>query len=169
MIFLTSCLSEKEHISLKEEEELEENLLFNSGKNYYFSSLNFDLDPAKARNAINKFNQFVKKYPQSSKVKEAYSMLHDLLKKIEKKNYCIADSYFLMGRYKTSLKFFQDLIQYFPESRFKEKILYKICISQFFLSRKKDFFKSYNEYMKHFSYHIHAKKLKMLYKKLKKL
>ncbi len=145
----------------------EEETLFEQGKRHYFSSLNFDLDQTKTNIAINKFNQFIKEYPDSSKIKEAYRLLDNLLKKIEKKNYCIANSYFLMGRYQASLIYFQDLINDFPESRFKEKVMYKICVSQYQLSKKKDFVKSYEKYMNDFSYSSNAKKLKILYKKLK--
>ncbi|WP_185857159.1 outer membrane protein assembly factor BamD [Blattabacterium cuenoti] len=145
----------------------EEDTLFEQGKRYYLSSLNFDLDQTKTDIAISKFNQFIKKYPDSSKIKEAYRILNNLLKKIEKKNYCIANSYFLMNRYQASLIYFKDLINDFPESCFKEKIMYKICVSQYKLSKKKDFVRSYNEYMKNFPYSYNAKKLKILYKKLK--
>ncbi|WP_185866983.1 outer membrane protein assembly factor BamD [Blattabacterium cuenoti] len=144
----------------------EEEALFYKGKRHSLSSLNFDLDQTKTDIAINNLNQFIEKYPDSSKIKEAYRLLNNLLEKIEKKNYYIANSYFLMRRFQASLIYFQDLITDFPESRFKEKIMYKICVSQYQLSRKKDFVKSYNEYMKNFSYSSNAKKLKVLYKKL---
>ncbi|WP_185860553.1 outer membrane protein assembly factor BamD [Blattabacterium cuenoti] len=94
-------------------------------------------------------------------------MLNNLLTKIEKKNYCIANSYFLMQRYQASLIYFKDLINDFPKSHFKEKVMYKICVYQYQLSKKKDFIKSYEEYMKNFPYSFNVKKLKVLYKKLK--
>ncbi|WP_185861983.1 outer membrane protein assembly factor BamD [Blattabacterium cuenoti] len=143
--------------------------LFKSGKNYYYSSINFDLDKTKTCVAINKINQFIREYPNSCNVKEAYRLLNDLLKKIEDKNYNIADSYFLMGRYQVSLIYFKNLIKNFPDGFFKEQILYKICLSQYKLSKKKDFFRSYEEYMKYFSHLSNAKKLKFLYKKLKNI
>ncbi|WP_185872060.1 outer membrane protein assembly factor BamD [Blattabacterium cuenoti] len=171
MSFFESCvISKKKYVSLeleKENELIEENL-FESGKYYYFSSLNFNLDKNKTDIAINKFNQFIKKYPKSLKIKEVYKLLNDLLMKIERKNYYIANLYFIMHKYQTSLDYFQDFIKDFPESNFKEKVLYKICVSQYKLYKKKDFIKSYNDYMKYFSYYKNnTKKLKILYKKLK--
>ncbi|WP_185876672.1 outer membrane protein assembly factor BamD [Blattabacterium cuenoti] len=150
-------------------ESKEEEDLFKSGKEYYNSSLSYNLDQEKTDIAINKLNQFIKNYPNSPKVKEVYDLLNNLFFKIERKNYCIADSYFLMGRYQASLIYFQNLIKNFPRSIFKEKVLYKICVSQYKLRRKKDFFNSYYEYLKHFKFHSNSKKLKILYKKLEKL
>ncbi|WP_185859135.1 outer membrane protein assembly factor BamD [Blattabacterium cuenoti] len=169
--FFESCFifSEKKPVLSWKEDESGEKGLFESGKHHYFSSLNFDLDQTKTNIAINKLNQFVREYPDSSKIKEAYRLINNLLMKIEKKNYCIADSYFLMRRYQASLIYFQDFIRDFPESHLKEKVLYKICVSQYQLSRKKDFFKSYYEYMKCFPHHSNAKKLKVLYKRLTNL
>ncbi|WP_185853174.1 outer membrane protein assembly factor BamD [Blattabacterium cuenoti] len=166
--FFESCFlfSEKKFVFSGKENESGEEGLFESGKRHYFSSLNFDLDQTKTNNAINKLNQFIREYPDSSKIEEAYRLINDLLMKIERKNYCIADSYFLMRRYQASLIYFQDLMRDFPESHFKEKVLYKICVAQYQLSRKKDFLKSYNEYMKCFPHYSNAKRLKVLYKKL---
>ncbi|WP_185861111.1 outer membrane protein assembly factor BamD [Blattabacterium cuenoti] len=145
----------------------EEGSFFEKVKNHYLSSLDFNLDQTKTDVAIDKLNQFIQKYPDGSKIKEAYRLLNNLLEKIERKNYCIANSYFLMHRYRASLIYFQDLINDFPESSFKEKIMYKICVSQYQLSKKKDFGKSYEKYMDNFPYSSNAKKLKVLYKKLK--
>lgn len=64
---------------------LEEETLFEKGRYYYLSSLNFNLDQTKTNIAINKFNQLIKEYPDSSKIKEAYRLLNNLLKKSKKK------------------------------------------------------------------------------------
>jgi len=156
-----SCLFFPENKSISSEEEV----LFEKGKRSYLFSLNFNLDQTNTEIAIDKLNQFIKKYPNSLKIKEAYKLLDNLLYKIEKKNYCIANSYFLIQKYQASLIYFQNIISEFPETRFKEKIMYKICVSQYKLSRKKDFVKSYNEYMINFPNSLNAKKLKVLYQK----
>ncbi len=157
-----SILSEKKSDFL----ESGESTLFEKGKRDYLSSLNFNLDQTKTNLAINELNQFIKEHPDSSKVKEAYDLIQKLLKKIEQKNYYIANYYFIMHKYKAALIYFQDFINQFPKTSFKEKVLYKICVSQYQISRKEDFFKSYNEYIKNFPNSNNAKKLKILYKKL---
>lgn len=141
--------------------------LFNNSKKHYYKSIKSGLNNKKTVSfTIEELNQFIKKYPNSSKVKEVFRLLNNLLLKIENKNYCIAESYFLMKRYKTSLDYLKDFIDTFPNSHLKEKVLYKICVSQYELHMKKDFFKSYERYMKYFSNSFNAKKLKIFYKKL---
>ncbi|WP_185858371.1 outer membrane protein assembly factor BamD [Blattabacterium cuenoti] len=171
IIFFESCsiFSEKKHHLSYDENNTNEESLFESGKRSYYSSLDLNLDQTKTHIAINKLQKFVQTYPYSYRVKEAYRLLNDLLMKIEKKNYYIANLYFLMRRYKASLMYFQDFIKDFPDSCFQEKVLYKICLSQYHLLRKNDFVKSYEEYIKYFPYSPNAKRLKFLYKKLKKL
>ncbi|WP_185869453.1 tetratricopeptide repeat protein [Blattabacterium cuenoti] len=166
--FFEGCFifSEKKYFLEKNDKKTEKSL-FESGKRYYLSSLNFDLDQNNTTIAVNKLNQFIKDYPNSLMTKEAYKYLNNLLMKIEIKNYYIAESYFLMQRYKVSLIYFQDFLNTFPKSFFKEKVLYKICYANYKLFRKYDFFKSYEKYIKNFSnLSYNAKKLKVLYKKL---
>ncbi|AGW85982.1 hypothetical protein K645_1016 [Blattabacterium sp. (Nauphoeta cinerea)] len=141
-------------------------ILFEKGKRYSLLSPNFDLDQTKTKIAIETFNQFIKEYPDSSKVKEVYNLLYKLLNKIEKKDYNIANYYFLIRKYQSSLIYFQDFIKNFPKSYLKEDAMYKICICQHKLSNRKNFLKSYDEYIKNFPYSSNVKKLGILYKKL---
>ncbi|WP_185850224.1 tetratricopeptide repeat protein [Blattabacterium cuenoti] len=138
--------------------------LFKNSKKYY----SIKSDEKTVFFTIEELIEFIKKNPNTSKAKEACRLLNNLLLKIESKNYCIAESYFLMHRYKTALDYLKDFIETFPNSHLKEKVLYNICISQYELRMKKPFFKSYERYMKSFPNSFNAKKLKILYKKLVK-
>ncbi|WP_185863087.1 outer membrane protein assembly factor BamD [Blattabacterium cuenoti] len=142
----------------------EDQILFEKGRRYFLSSPNFDLDQTKTKIAIEKLSQFIKDYPNSTKVKEVYNFIEKLLNKIEKKDYNIANYYFLTQKYQSSLICFQDFIKNFPKSSLKEEAMYKICVCQHKLSNRKNFIKSYDEYMKNFPYSSNAKKLEILYK-----
>lgn len=170
-IFFNGCffLNKRNSILSSYDEKkinLHEIYLFKNSKNCY--SIKSDLNEKKVSFTIEKLIELIKKDPDGSKVKEVCRLLNNLFLKIENKNYCIAESYFLMHRYKIALDFLKDFIETFPNSGLKEKVLYKICISQYELCMKKPFLKSYEKYMKYFSNSFNAKKLKILYKSLVK-
>ncbi|WP_113738211.1 outer membrane protein assembly factor BamD [Blattabacterium clevelandi] len=155
----------------------EENESFKRGLNYYFKSLNFDLDQKTTREAIENLNKFIKEYPNSSKIEEINEILNKLSKKLEKKDYYIANTYFFMKKYQSSLIYFQDFLNNFPKSNFKEDVLYKICLITYKLSinnnkNKKNqilnFLKAYYRYVKSYPNSPNIKKLKIFYEKLLK-
>ncbi|WP_185864315.1 hypothetical protein [Blattabacterium cuenoti] len=171
LITFSSCFLSKKNIDISDEKksQLHKAILLNENvKKYYEKSSNDNLDNQLVFYTIEELHQFIKNHPNSIKLKEVLKLLNDLLLKIEIKNYHIAESYFLMHRYKVSLQYFKDFINVFPNSHFKEKVLYKICVAQYKISMKKDFFKSYEKYMKYYSKYSNAKKLKILYKELTK-
>ncbi|WP_185855901.1 outer membrane protein assembly factor BamD [Blattabacterium cuenoti] len=160
----------------KEEKNFEEYEFFRKGLNFYFSSLNFDLDQKNTYMAIDILNQFIQRFQNSSKITEANKLLNELLKKIEKKDYYIANIYFSMQKNYAALVSFRDFLNDFPKSNFKENVLYKICIIRYRIAianntnHKKnisDFLESYKKYVKSYpNNYYHIKKLQDLYKKL---
>ncbi|ACX84038.1 conserved hypothetical protein [Blattabacterium sp. (Periplaneta americana) str. BPLAN] len=152
----------------------EENRLFKRGFNEFIHSLNFDLDQTKTRAAINTLNQFITKYPNSQKIQEIRNIIVKLIKKIEKRDYYIANTYFIMRKYKAASIYFKDFIKKYPKSIYKEKALYKICIITYKMADNKekalDFFEAYQRYVKLYpDSHSKIKELKIYYKKLLKL
>lgn len=166
---MNECKKKNNKIKDDKETKKLEDSLFLDGKKYYIDSLNCDLDQRLVRIAINKLFIFVKKYPKSKNKKQAYKFLHELLSKIEKKDYHISDFYYTMGKYESAIFCFQEFLKKFPRSKFKENVLYKICVSEYNLGRERDFYDFYQKYMKYFSNFPNAKKLKILCKKLIKI
>ncbi|AER40702.1 hypothetical protein MADAR_402 [Blattabacterium sp. (Mastotermes darwiniensis) str. MADAR] len=152
------------------EKDSEENVLFQRSFNNYLSSLSFDLDPTKTKKAIEELNQFIKKYPNSYKISEAHKLLSELENRLEKKDFYIAHTYFLMKKYNAALIYFQNFLMDFPKSNFKEKVLYQICIIKYKLANNKEkvlnFFEEYNKYIKSYPNSPNIKTLKIFYKKL---
>ncbi|AWU44001.1 hypothetical protein DM815_01040 [Blattabacterium sp. (Cryptocercus kyebangensis)] len=150
----------------------EENESFKRGFTYYLDSLNFDLDQKKTKEAIEVLNKFIKEYPNSSKSAEVNDILNELSKKLEKKNYYIANTYFFMKKYKASLIYFQDFLNNFPKSDLREDVLYKICLIAYKLSIKNgnysNFIEEYHRYVESYPNSPNIKKLKIFYEKLLK-
>ncbi|WP_185859734.1 outer membrane protein assembly factor BamD [Blattabacterium cuenoti] len=152
----------------------EENRLFKRGFNEFIHSLDFNLDQTKTRTAIDTLNQFITKYPNSPKIQEIKNIIVKIIKKIEKRDYYIANTYFLMQKYKAALICFKDFIKKHPKSIYKEKALYKICIITYKMAVNKekalDFFEVYQRYVKLYpDSYSNIKKLKTYYKELLKL
>ncbi|WP_185866425.1 outer membrane protein assembly factor BamD [Blattabacterium cuenoti] len=152
----------------------EENRLFKHGFNEFINSLNFDLDQTKTRAAVDTLNEFITKYPNSQKIQEIRNILVKLIKRLEKRDYYIANTYFFMHKYKASLIYFKDFIKKYPKSIYKENALYKICIITYKMAdnreKASDFFDAYQRYIKLYpdsSFKI--RKLNIFYKKLLKL
>ncbi|AWU44762.1 outer membrane protein assembly factor BamD [Blattabacterium punctulatus] len=159
------------------ENNYEENELFKRGLTYYFKSLNFDLDQNKTKETIEVLNKFIKAYPNSSKLEEINEILNKLSKRLEKKDYYIANTYFFMKKYQSSLIYFQNFLNNFPKSNFKEDVLYKICLITYKLSINKkenqknkisNFIEAYYRYVKLYPNSPNIKKLKIFYEKLLK-
>ncbi|WP_185850840.1 outer membrane protein assembly factor BamD [Blattabacterium cuenoti] len=152
----------------------DENRLFKHAVDEFIKSLDFNLDQKKTLVAIDLLKTFIQRYPNHEKIKEAKNILDILMKKLEKKDFYIANSYFLMQKYKSSLIYFQDFIKRYPDSIFKEKVLYKICVIKYKMADNKEkastFFDSYNEYVKLYpNSNSRIKELQMYYKKLIRL
>ncbi|WP_185852617.1 outer membrane protein assembly factor BamD [Blattabacterium cuenoti] len=152
----------------------EENHLFKRGFNEFIHSLNFDLDQTKTREAIDSLNQFIIKYPNSQKIQEIRNIIVKLIKKLEKRDYYIANTYFLMRKYEAASIYFKDFLKKYPKSIYNEEALYKTCIITYKMAKKKekalDFFEAYQRYVKLYpDSHSKIKKLKKYYKELLKL
>lgn len=152
----------------------EENRLFKRGFNEFIHSLNFNLDQTKTRVAIETLNQFITKYPNNPKIQEIRNIIVKLIKKLEKRDYYIANTYFFMRKYKAALIYFKDFIKKHPKSIYKEKALYKICVIIYKMADSKekasDFFDAYKKYVKLYpDSYSNIKKLKTYYKELLKL
>ncbi|AGD98114.1 hypothetical protein BLBBOR_215 [Blattabacterium sp. (Blatta orientalis) str. Tarazona] len=152
----------------------EEDRLFDRGFNEFIHSLNFDLDQAKTHAAIDTLNQFITKYPNSQKIQEIRNIIVKLIKKLEKRDYYIANTYFIMRKYKAASIYFKDFVKKYPKSIYKEKALYKTCIITYKMAENKekalDFFEAYQKYVKLYpDSHYKIKKLKTYYKELLKL
>ncbi|WP_185870353.1 outer membrane protein assembly factor BamD [Blattabacterium cuenoti] len=124
--------------------------------------------------AIDRLNKFVKQFPNSKKI-EVDILLNKLFKKLERRDYSIANTYFFIHKYSAALISFQNFINDFPKSSLKEKALYKICVIKYRIAinnkNKKnifDFLDSYSEYIQLYPNSPCIKELKFFYHSLMK-
>jgi outer membrane protein assembly factor BamD len=112
-------------------ERLEE-MAFKSAKSNYYLSPRSSLDQEDTEKAILKLQNFMNTYPKSEYLKEASDLSLELNAKLEEKAYNIAKGYYnristgtqYRDDYNAAIAVFNNFLNDYPGSKFKEKALY---------------------------------------------
>ena len=102
---------------------------FLSALSYYKASPSFSLDPSDTNKALESFQKFIDKYPDSDKLSEANKYYRELSFKLEKKAFEIAKTYYRTAEYdsrnyRAAIVAFDNLLSDYLGTRFKEEALY---------------------------------------------
>ena len=98
---------------------------------YYLDSPKTSLDQKSTNKAISEIQLYLGRYPETERVDECNKLLDELRKKLEKKSYDNAYMYYKIFQYQAaSIALEQSLIQ-FPETDYKEDILFYIYKSDY--------------------------------------
>ena len=111
-----------------------ENAEFKAAYSNYMLSPTFRLDQEYTHKAIDGFQRFVNRYPNSDRVLECNRLMDEMRKKLEQKAFYQADLYFRMGAYQSAVSSFQHLLQDYPETEDAEKVRYLLVKSNFLLA-----------------------------------
>lgn len=101
-----------------------EEAAFLGARSYSYLSPSYSLDQIDTNKAITKMQDFIDKYPNSTYLAEANSVVKTLQQKLERKAYEIAKQYNTISDYKAAIKAFDNFIAEFPGTIYKEKALY---------------------------------------------
>lgn len=101
--------------------ERAEEALYMSAFSYYKGSPEYNLDQSNTIEAIKELQGFIDVYPDSDKVAEANQLINELRKKLEKKYFEIAKSYFTTLYYKSAANNFENFIDDYPDSNYREE------------------------------------------------
>lgn len=103
---------------------------------YYLNSPKPSLDQADTKKAIEAMQMFINKYPNSEKVEEANEIIEKLRFKLEEKSYENAQLYFKLSEYQAASIALKNSIKDYPDSKYREEIMYLIVKSNFLLAEK---------------------------------
>lgn len=111
------------HSSKKEE------AAYLSAYSYMLSSPVFSLDPTDTYKAMNSFQSFIDTYPDSKRIPDANKYYQEIRYKLQKKSFEIAKGYYNTAgfdsrNYKASIVAFDNLLEDYLGSDFKEEALY---------------------------------------------
>ncbi len=79
--------------------------------------------------AIVAISEFMSRYPQSEKLDEFANIMKELTERLHEKSYMNAYTYYKIGRYKSAITALKNSLKTYPDSRFREEIMYLIVDS----------------------------------------
>lgn len=92
----------------------------------YLDSPNYSLDQTVSIEAINEFQLFINRFPYGEKAQEATVLIVELRDKLQNKAYNIANLYYKMEDYRAAIVSYEIILKEYPDTEFKEEILFKI-------------------------------------------
>ncbi len=104
--------------------EKAEEALFLSSKSYFKLSPVFSKEQKETREALEKLQLFINKYPESEHISQINEMVKELDYKLEKKEFEIAKQYNRISDYQSSIKSFDNFLLQFPGSSFREEAMF---------------------------------------------
>lgn len=102
----------------------------------YYQSPRAELDQESTRNAINGFNLFLTRFPASAKADEATKHIKELQERLVQKSYLSARLYYDMNQYKAAIVALNNSLKEFPETSYREEMMY-LKLSSLFLYAEK--------------------------------
>jgi len=128
-------------------EKAEESLFLAAFCNY-MDSPRYSLDQSSTFIALKELQLFIDQYPNSTKLDEATRLMDDLRAKLEKKSYNIGKLYYRTEDFQAAITSFESLLDDYPDTEYKEEILYYITIAYFTYAEKSIYSKKMERYEK---------------------
>lgn len=91
---------------------------------YYLDSPSSSLDQKSTLDAIQQFQLFLNRYPQSSRAEECNRLIDRLRFKLESKDFNNAKLYYRMGRYSAAVIAFENVVKDYPASVLREECFF---------------------------------------------
>ena len=123
---------------------------------YFKSTPKYNLDQEYNKTAIEEFQVFLEKYPESENRKEANEKIDELIVRSEQKHYESSLNYYGREDYKSAIYSFQQILDEFPDTKKQEELRYLMVSASFLYaeksieSKKSDRYKKTNEYAKEY-------------------
>ncbi len=152
-----------------------EEVEFLSAYCFYLDSPRYSLDQTNTYDAIDAFQLFITRFPVSDKIPECNKYIQILRSKLEKKSYMNARLYFDLGHYKAGWISLKNTLRDFPDTDYREEILYLIFKSNYLyaknsvVSKQQERYeaaiKEYHNLLNEFPETVYQKQVKKMYDK----
>ena len=137
---------------------------------FYKQSPTFRLDQEPSTKAIDAFQDFANKYPDSERVAECNKLIDELRAKLEEKAYAQGHLYYDLSEYLAAITSFKNMLTSFPESNQAENVRFLILKASYEYAAHSIYGKraeryaeartSYKEYINRYPKGEHAKEAK---------
>lgn len=106
------------------------------GKSNYKEAPSYQLDQDYTKRAIESFQLFLDRYPNSDKKDEVNKYVDELTYRLEKKAFLQAKLYYKTGDFQSAAVALEDVLNDFPDTRHHEEVYFLITKSKFLLAEK---------------------------------
>lgn len=113
-----------------------EECAFMSAYCYYLNSPPPSLEQIDTRRAINELQVFMSKYPETARRDSCNTLIQELHMKLEDKAFDNAKQYLHTRYYKSAIVAFDNLLKDYPDTRYREDVMYLKIKSQYLLAQK---------------------------------
>ena len=114
--------------------EFVEDAYYFSALCYYYNSPKSSLDQEYTKKAIASFQMYINKFPLGTYLKECNSYISELRGKLEQKAFENSKMYFELSDYKAAVVTLKNCIKEYPDSKYREEILFLTFNSAFLLA-----------------------------------
>lgn len=101
---------------------------------YYDDSPNSSLDQANTYKAIEELQMFMNQHPASKRVDDCNKLIDELREKLVKKSFDSASLYYKLGDYKAAITALNNGLKEFPDTHYREELLFLILRSSYELA-----------------------------------
>lgn len=102
----------------------------------YLQSPVYTLDQTSTYEALRELQMFINMYPNSERIGRCNDLIDELRRKLEKKAFEISKLYLKMDKYKAAVSAFENLLNDYPDTEFKEAALFYTLKSYYFYASK---------------------------------
>jgi len=116
--------------------EKAEECMYMSAYCKYLDSPVYTLDQTNTKEAINDLQLFINTYPNSERVEEGNRLIDELRQKLQKKDFEIAKLYLKMEQYEAAVTSFENLLENYPDTEYKEDALFYTIKAYYYYASK---------------------------------
>ena len=107
---------------------------FMTGYCYYKQSPRPELDQATTYKTITAMQMFMAKHPTSDRISECQTIIVEMADKLVEKSYISARLYYDLGYYKSAILALRNSLIEYPDTRYREELMFLILKSSFLLA-----------------------------------
>jgi len=113
-----------------------EETFYMSGYSLYRAAPENHLDPTSTRDAINRMQVYLDRFPQGQHVQDANKFIEELRGRLEMKAFRAATMYFDQGYYVSAVKAYEYVLREYPDTQKRPEILYQILRANFLYAKR---------------------------------
>ncbi len=103
---------------------LAEECMYLNAYSKFLDSPKYSLDQTSTQEALQEFQLFINMFPNSERIAKCNDLMDELRMKLERKDYENAKLFYKMEDYQAAITSFKNVYKDFPDTRFKEEVLY---------------------------------------------